>query len=223
MPTKVHLVKAIVFPVDMYGCELDHKESWAQKNWCFWTVVLEKTLESPLDCRHIKLVNPKGNQSWIFIKRTDIETEAPILWRTDAKNWLIGKIEGWSRRDDREWDGRMAPPAQWTWVWASSRSWWWTGKPYMLQFMESRRVRHNWATELNWTELRLIVCPCVLVAQSYPTQFLCLLNFRGKNTGASCHSLLQRLFLTQGSNLYLLHWQADFLPSDPPGKVSEAD
>ena len=69
--------------------ELDSKDSWAQKNWCFWTVVLEKTLESPLDCTEIKPVNPKGNQSWIFIGRTDDET--PILWPPDAKNWLIGK------------------------------------------------------------------------------------------------------------------------------------
>ena len=71
--------------------ELDHKESWALKNWCFWTVVLEKTLESPLDCKEIKSVHPKGNQSWIFIGRTDVEAETPILWLPDAKNWLIWK------------------------------------------------------------------------------------------------------------------------------------
>ena len=85
-------VKAMVFPVVMYGCErLDHKESWALKNWCFWTVVLEKTLESPLDCKEIKPVHPKGNQSWIFIGRTDAGVEAPILRPLDAKNWFIGK------------------------------------------------------------------------------------------------------------------------------------
>ena len=71
--------------------ELDHEESWLLKNWWFWTVVLEKTLESPLDCKKIKPVHPKGNQSWIFIGRTDAEAEAPILWPPDAKNWLIGK------------------------------------------------------------------------------------------------------------------------------------
>ena len=71
--------------------ELDYKESWAQKNWCFWTVVLEKTLESPLDCKEIQLVHPKGSQSWIFIERTDVEAETPILWPPDVKNWLIGK------------------------------------------------------------------------------------------------------------------------------------
>ena len=90
-PTKVHLVKAMVFPVVMYGCELDYKENWALKNWCFWTVVLEKTLESPLDCKEIKPVNPKGNQSWIFNGRTDAEAETPVLWSSDVKSWLIWK------------------------------------------------------------------------------------------------------------------------------------
>ena len=78
--------------------ELDHKESWALKNWCFWTAVLEKTLESPLDCKEIKLVNPNGNQSWIYIGRTDAEAETPILWPPDAKNLMLGKIEGGRRR-----------------------------------------------------------------------------------------------------------------------------
>ena len=84
--------------------ELDCKESWALKNWCFWTVVLEKTLESPLDGKEIQPVYPKGNQSWIFTGRTDVEAEAPILWPPDMKNWLIGKtlmlgkIEGRRRR-----------------------------------------------------------------------------------------------------------------------------
>ena len=71
--------------------ELDHKESWAPKNWCFWTVVLEKTLESPLDCKEIQLVHPKGNQSWIFTGRTNAEAETPVLWPPYVKNWLIGK------------------------------------------------------------------------------------------------------------------------------------
>ena len=71
--------------------ELDYKESWAQKNWCFWTVVLQKTLESPLDSREVKLVSPKGNRPWTFTGRTDAEAEAPILWPPDAKSWLIGK------------------------------------------------------------------------------------------------------------------------------------
>ena len=75
----------------MYGCELDYKESWQPKNWCFWTVVLEKTLESSVDCKEIQPVHPKGDQSWMFIGRTDAEAETSILWLPDAKNWLTGK------------------------------------------------------------------------------------------------------------------------------------
>ena len=91
LPTKVSLVKALVFPVVMYMRELSYKEIWGLKNWCFWTAVLEKTLESPLDCKEIQPVHPKGDQSWIFIGRTDAEGETPILWPPDAKNWLIWK------------------------------------------------------------------------------------------------------------------------------------
>ena len=91
LPTKVHIVKAI-FQVIMYGLwELDSKESWVLKNWCFWTVVLEKTLESPLDCKEIQPVHPKGDESWVFIGRTDAEAETPTLWSPHAKSWLIGK------------------------------------------------------------------------------------------------------------------------------------
>ena len=89
LPTKICLVKAMIFPVVMYGCE-----SWTIKkaeNWYFWTVLLERTLESPLDCKEIQPVNPKGNQSWIFIGRTDAEAETPILWPPHAKSWLIWK------------------------------------------------------------------------------------------------------------------------------------
>ena len=90
--------------IHVWMLELDYNESWTLKNWCFWTVVLEKTLESPLDCKEIQPVHPKGNQSWIFIRRTDAEAQTPILWPPDAKNWLIwkdpdpGKIEGRRRR-----------------------------------------------------------------------------------------------------------------------------
>ena len=91
LPTKVCPVKAMVFPVVMYGCGWDYKESWAPKNWCFWTVVLDKTLASPLDSKEVQPVNPKGNQSWIFIGRPDAEAEVPIIWPPDGKNWLIGK------------------------------------------------------------------------------------------------------------------------------------
>ena len=137
--------------------ELDYKESWAQKNWCFWTEVLEKTLESPLDCKEIESVHPKGNQSWVFTGRTDVEAETSVLWLPDMKSWLIGKDpdsgKDWGQEGkglNRGWDGWMASPTQWTWFWVDSRSWWWTWRPGMLRFMGSLRVPPNWATELNW-------------------------------------------------------------------------
>ena len=121
--------------------ELDYKESYVLKNWCFWTVVLEKTPESPLDSKEIQPVHPKGNQSWIFIGRNDAEAEIPIHWPPDAKIRLIektlmlGKFKVGGEGDDRGWDGWMASPTRWTWIWASSGSWWWTGKPGVLQSM----------------------------------------------------------------------------------------
>ena len=129
-------------------------ESWTPKNWCFWTVVLEKTLESPLDCKEIQLAHPKGNQSWIFIGRTDAEAEAPILWPPDVKNWLIGKdpnagenLRARGEGGDRRGDGWMASLTRWTWVWVGSGSWWWIGKPGVLQSMGSQRVGHDLAME----------------------------------------------------------------------------
>ena len=91
LPTKVCIVKAMFFPIVMYGCELDSKKGWVLKNWYLWTVVLEKTLETPLDSKEIKPVNPKRNQPWIFIGRTEVEAEAPILRPPDPKSWLFGK------------------------------------------------------------------------------------------------------------------------------------
>ena len=122
------------------------------------TVVLEKTLESPLVCKEIKPVHPKGDQSWVFIGMTDVEAETPILWPPNEKSWLIWKDpdagKDWGQEkegDDRGWNGWMASPTQWTWVWVDSGSWWWTGRPGVLQFMGLQRSRHDWATELNWT------------------------------------------------------------------------
>ena len=157
--TKVCLVKSYGFSSShVWIWELDHKESWAPKNWCFWTVVLEKTLESSLDCMEIQPVHPKGNQSWIFIGRTDAEGETPILWPPDAKNWLIGKdrdawkdwrqekgrtedeIVGWCHQlDGHEFE--QAPGVgggQGSLVCCSP----WGGKESFM----------TWATELNWTK-----------------------------------------------------------------------
>ena len=164
--------------------KLDYKESWVPKNWCFWTVVLEKTLESPLDCKEIQLVHPKGDQSWVFIGRTDAEAETPIFWPPHTKSWLIWKDpdagKDWGqeeKEDDRGWDSWMASPTQWTWVWVDSGSWWWAGRPGMLQFMGSQRVGHNWATELNWRKNlnELFGQPNIFLfqnAKSMPPEFL---------------------------------------------------
>ena len=134
---------------------LDYNESWALKNWCFWTVVLEKTLKSSLDCKEIQPVHPKGNHFWILIGRTDAKAEAPILWPPDVTDWPIGKDldagKDWRQEKGmREDDGWMASPTQWTRVCASSGSWWWTRKPGLLQSVGWQRVEHNKVTELNW-------------------------------------------------------------------------
>ena len=111
--------------------ELDCEESWALKNWSFWTVVLEKILESPLDCKEVKPVYRKGDQSWVFLGRTDAQAKTPILWPPHVKSWLIWKRlwcwEGLGARgegNDRGWDSWMASLTRWTWVWVNSGSWW---------------------------------------------------------------------------------------------------
>jgi len=130
------------------------KESWALKNWCLSTMVLEKTLESPMDNKEIQPVHPKGNQSWIFIGKTDAEAEIPILWPPDVKNWLIWKDpdagKDWGQEEKRKTKDEMlmASLTQWTRVWVNSRSWWWTGRPGVLQSTGSQRVGHNWGLNL---------------------------------------------------------------------------
>ena len=146
--------------------ELDHKESWAEKNWCSSTVVLEKTLESPLDCKEIQPVLPKGNQSWMFIKRTDAEAETPLLWPPDEKNWLIWKDpdvgKDWRQEENGMTEDEMVGWHHWLngheFEQAPSRSWWWTRRPSVLQSMALQRVRHHWVTELNWTETCMLAC-----------------------------------------------------------------
>ena len=126
-----------------------HKEGWVPKNWCFQTVVLEKILESPLDCKEIKPVNPKENQLWIFIGRTDAETEAPILWPPDVKSKLIekdlmlGKTEGRRRSGQWGWDGWIASLTQCTRIGANSRRWWRTEEAGMLWSMGLQRIIHD--------------------------------------------------------------------------------
>ena len=127
--------------------ELDYKESWALKNWCFWTLVLEKTLESPLDCKEISVLNIHWKDwCWSWNSNT---------WATWCEElthlkrpWCWERLRAGGEGDNRGWDAWMASLTQWTYVWVGS--WWWTGRPDVLQSMASQRVRHDWATELNW-------------------------------------------------------------------------
>ena len=150
----VCLIKAMVFQVVMWIWVLDYKENGALKNWCFWTVVLEKTLESPLDCKEIQPVNLKGNQSWAVIGKTDAEAETPVLWpRCEEpthwkRPWCWERLKVGGEGDNRGWGGWMASLTGWTWVWVGSGNWWWIGKPGVLQSIWLQRVGHNWA--MNW-------------------------------------------------------------------------
>ena len=141
--------------------ELDHKERWVSKNSCFWTVVLEKTLRSLLDCKEIQLVIPKGNQFWIFIGRTDAEAETPIFWLPDAKNWLLGK----NLHAGKDWKQEEKGPTEYEMVgWNHQLD----GHEFeqvlgagngqgSLVVVQSQRDGHDWATELNWAFQRLDV------------------------------------------------------------------
>ena len=167
--------------------ELDYKESWEPKNWCFWTVMLQKTLESPLGSQEIQEVNPK-DQSWVFIEKNDVEAETSILRPPNSKNWLIGKDpdpgNDWRQEEKGMTEDEMVESlTQWTWAWVNSGSWWWTERPGMLQSIGLQGIRHNWVTELNWECYELkeqsflfhqqvcetILKMCVSVAFSCPT------------------------------------------------------
>ena len=155
LPTKVHLVKAMVFPVVMW--ELDCEESWAPKNWCFWTVVLEKTLESPLDCKEIQPVHSKGDRSWVFFGRNDAKAETPVLWPPHAKSWLIGKDSDdgrdWRQEEKGTTEDEMAGwhhGLDGRWVWVNSGRWWWTGRPGCAAI---HGIAKSWRRPSDWTEL----------------------------------------------------------------------
>ena len=197
--------------------ELDHKEGWEPKNWCFRTVVLEKTLESSLDSKEIKSVNPKGNQSWIFVGRTDAEAETPVLWPPDGKSWLTWKdadagkdwrqeekgttedeVVGWYHQlnehefeqapGDGEGQGSLACCS----LWGSKES-------DVTERLNNKYPQLGW-----WKEKKLMaehVQSCLTLCNPMD---LCPWDFPGKNTGLDCHALLQRMILTQGLNLCLL-------------------
>ena len=172
LPAKVCLVKVMVFSIGhVWMWELDSKESWVLKNWYFWTVVWEKTLESPLDCKEIQTVHPRGNQSWIFIGRTELKLKLQyfghLMRRTDSleKSLMLGKIESRRRRIQQRWDVWMASPTQWTWVWVGSESWWLTrgkgsgegqeidGQGSLVCCSPCGRKELDMTERLNWTEL----------------------------------------------------------------------
>ena len=142
--------------------ELDHKEGWALKNWCFSTVVSEKTLETPLDCKEIQPVHPQENQSWIFIGRTDAEAETLntlATWCQELTHlqrlWCWERLKVWGEGNDRGWDGWMASLTRWTWDWVSSGRWWWKGS---LACCSPWGCKESDTTEwLNWTELKTAV------------------------------------------------------------------
>ena len=133
--------------------ELNYKEAWALKNWCFW-MCYRRLLRVPWTARRsniLKEISPEYSLEGLMLK-LKLQYFGHLTWRTDLyeETLMLGKIEAGGEGDDRGWDGWMASPTQWSWVWVSSRSWWWTGRPVMLRFMGSQRVRDDWETELNW-------------------------------------------------------------------------
>ena len=170
--------------------ELDCEENWGPKNWCFWTVVLEKSLESPLDCKEIQPVNPKGDKSWVFIGRMILNLKFQYLatWCEELpqwkRPWCWERLKAGGEGDDRGWNGWMPSPTGWTWVWPSSRRWWWTGKPGMLQSKGSQRLGHNWVTELHQASLSmpcfqqcLLMSLCHVLVNSHNTENFFIITF----------------------------------------------
>ena len=147
----------------------------------FWTMVLEKTLERLLDCKEIQPVNPKGNQSWIFIGRTYAEAETPVLWPPDwceelthlKRPWWWERLKLGGEGVNIGWDGWMASLTLWTWVWVISDSWCWRGKSGMLQSMGWQRVGHDWATELNWKQKSCWITPVWFLTVDAESSGLC--------------------------------------------------
>ena len=189
LPTEFHLVKAMVFPVVMYGFE-----SWTIKKaecrridafelWCW-----RRLLRVPWTAR-------RSNQSILFIERTNAEAETPVLWPPDAKRpWCWERLKAGGEGDDRGWDDWMASLTRWTWVWINSRSWWWMGKPGVLQSMGSRRVRHDRATELNWLK--------PAVSKLFRVLRAILTNYGSSKKGSREPQVYSQLFRT-GPNLHL--------------------
>ena len=139
--------------------ELDCEEGWAPKNWGFWTVVLEKTLESPLDCKEIQPVHSKEISPGISLEGMMLKLKIQYFGYLMRKLTHLKRLWRWEglgtggEGDDRGWDGWVASLTRWMWMWVNSRSWWWTRRPGVLRFMGSQRVRHDWVTDLIWSDL----------------------------------------------------------------------
>ena len=164
LPTKVHLVKAVIFPVVMCGCELDCEESWALKNWCFWIVVLEKTLESPWECKEVQPVHSK-DQSWVFIGGTDVEAETPILCPPDLESWLIWKDPDAGRDWGQEEKGTTEDEMIGWHRWHNEHGFDWTlgvgdGQGGLAYCGSWSRKESNTTEHLNWIELNWILKFC---------------------------------------------------------------
>ena len=195
----------MIFPVVIYGCEgWTIKKAEPQRIDALWTVVLEKTLESPLDCMEIQPVYPKGNQSWIFIGKTDAETKTLATWCEELTHlkrpWCWERLRAGGQGDDRGWDGWMASLIRRVWVWANSGSWWWTGTPGVLQSIGSQSQ-----TRLsNWTEVSLIysqiIKPLIKNIFSSPSSDACLdkrlLTFFLCSHQSVCNTILLRVYQT---------------------------
>ena len=161
----------------------------SSKNWCFWSVVLEKTLESLLDYKEIQPIHSEGDQPWDFFGRNNAKAETPVLWPSHVMSWLIGKDSDagrdWGQEDKgmTEWDGWMASLTRMTWVSVNSGSWWWTGRPGVLQFMGLQRVAHDWATELNLTSFLLLLRKINLKSCSWKQHTFIFYSFIGETFG----------------------------------------
>ena len=156
LSTKVRLVKAMVFPVSMHGCE-SWTESWAQKNWRFWLWCCRRLLRVPWIARRsnqsiLKEISPGYSLEGLMLK-LKLQYFGHLIRRADSleRPWCWGRLRAGGEGDDRGWDGWVASLTQWTWICVNSGSWWWTGRPGVLHFMGSQGVKHDWATELNWT------------------------------------------------------------------------
>ena len=164
LPTKVHLVKAMVFPVVMYGCEswtikkAEHRRIDAFELWCWRRLLRVPWITRRSNQSFLKEISPEYSLEGLMLK-LKLQYFGHLMWRvTHFKSpWCWERLKAGGEGDDRGWDGWMASPTQWTWVWVKSGSWRWTGRPTVLQSMGSQKIRHDWVTELNWTVLKYIL------------------------------------------------------------------